>query len=163
MLDEVRWFRGEARRKGLGGTNSIMIELVRVIDNRRDAMAKVSTILALVCGILSVCNVSCSAGDDVDVTSGNSWLSPCSAKPFSDEKMSCIWYTLGLVDAHRFRLIGAKLFCIPEGVTTEQAAAIAVKFMNDHPESRHLPYAALLYRALRLAYPCSVGATANPQ
>ena len=55
----------------------------------------------------------------------------------------------GVVDARE--IIG----CIPQGVTVEQAMAVVVKYLREHPERLHLKFVDLIVAAQRKAFPCS--------
>jgi hypothetical protein len=44
--------------------------------------------------------------------------------------------------------------CEPEGVTAGQAAAVVIKWLNEHPEKRHEGAQMLVFMALNEAFPC---------
>lgn len=44
--------------------------------------------------------------------------------------------------------------CAIEGITTNQAMAIFVRFLNDHPEMQHENAEALIVQALQFEFPC---------
>ena len=46
-------------------------------------------------------------------------------------------------------------FCPPPDVTWEQGTDIAQKYLNDHPETRHLPADTLIITALKEKFPCN--------
>lgn len=45
-------------------------------------------------------------------------------------------------------------FCIPQGVTRQQAVDVVKKFLFDNPATLHLPADDLVVQALRSAWPC---------
>ena len=44
--------------------------------------------------------------------------------------------------------------CLPEDITAAQAVWVVVRYLHDHPESRHETDTSIVLRALRGAYPC---------
>jgi hypothetical protein len=51
--------------------------------------------------------------------------------------------------------LGRPLFCVPNGVTNDQARKVFLKFMEDHPEQLHENGANLAVISLMKAFPCS--------
>ena len=84
------------------------------------------------------------------------WLSV----PLTIQKYApCTSYTLGVIDSIENAVssdLMAPTFCIPPGnqVTTEQITAIVAKFLEEHPEDRHLQGAAIVSAAATDAFPC---------
>lgn len=62
----------------------------------------------------------------------------------------CLSYISGLSDGLR----QGGMLCLPEGVTLGQQVAVVRKYLNDHPESLHLPRATLASSALTAAFRC---------
>lgn len=61
----------------------------------------------------------------------------------------CMGYVNGVADS----LDSHQLISRPEGVTTGQTVAVVIKYMQDHPESLHLPSIVLVTNALTKAWP----------
>lgn len=86
---------------------------------------------------------------------GNTLHGWCSA---SQERESTLWYScwgyvLGVVDlAENARMPPA--WCIPQVVSGQFNDAVA-KWLDAHPEKRHLPGARVVILALHEAFPCS--------
>jgi len=49
----------------------------------------------------------------------------------------------------------SRVFCPPEGVTTEQSIRVARKFLQDDPANLHLNAGILLLMAMMSAFPCN--------
>ena len=90
------------------------------------------------------------------MSTGNGYLEYCTS---NDSLLSivCLAYTKGLVEG----FIGApvashtqQVICPPEGVNVGQERDVAVKYMTDNPEYRHLMTSALVLVALQKAFPC---------
>lgn len=59
-------------------------------------------------------------------------------------------YVLGVVDA-----TDGKYECLPSTVTAGQLAAMAAKYIDDHPEEWNAPGPSLIVRSLSRKFPCS--------
>ena len=46
------------------------------------------------------------------------------------------------------------LVCIPQKVTNGQSGDVLIKYLQDHPETRHKDVGVLAWRAFRKAFPC---------
>ena len=46
--------------------------------------------------------------------------------------------------------------CEPRGVTNSQMVAVVVRYIEQHPQDMHLPFALLAFRALHEAWPCEL-------
>ena len=69
----------------------------------------------------------------------------------------CSGYLMGMIDAEKYlKDAGVNLFCLPNGgISTQQAARIVLKYLNDHPEELHREPRTLVYLSLYNAYPCT--------
>jgi hypothetical protein len=99
---------------------------------------------------LVLCAVAAFSADEKYVD-GNELLSKCSStvKLLDNEKLSssemqdakwCSGYVNGIDDGIEIASATgntAKLYCIPEGVTTGQAIRVLVKWLRNHPEKLH--------------------------
>ncbi|WP_366512532.1 Rap1a/Tai family immunity protein [Mesorhizobium sp.] len=61
-------------------------------------------------------------------------------------------YIFGLIDVYDQK---QGYFCLPSSVKGEQLFDVVCRYIDAHPDERHLPASVLAYRALRLAWPCS--------
>jgi hypothetical protein len=59
-------------------------------------------------------------------------------------------YVAGIHDSY----YDARLFCKPDNVPLGQAVDVVAKYLNDHPEKRHLEAQLLVVVALTEAWPC---------
>ena len=107
--------------------------------------------------------------------SGNDFLSECSAldkeASLTSSEMfknvQCISYTRGLIDGsiHENARINfeskIKLplppfpFCLPDDAKDLQVGRVVLKYIRDNPENAHVATSALVFAALRKAFPCS--------
>lgn len=58
-------------------------------------------------------------------------------------------YVVGTIDAHWGAL------CIPKDASSAQVKDIAKKYLDDHPEERHLAAERVVVNAIREAFPCN--------
>jgi hypothetical protein len=67
-------------------------------------------------------------------------------------RMDCAGYILGVYDEMSF----SRLICPPSNPNggTAQAVAVALKFLNDHPEQWHLAPVVLIEKSFKAAFPC---------
>ena len=91
---------------------------------------------------------------------GNTVLEWCNAFVNAIEPTKsggCLGYVAGIAGANE-TFVGwgymQPLWCIPEGVDAGQLARVAVKFMEDHPESLHVTASSLVANAFGVAFPC---------
>jgi hypothetical protein len=92
--------------------------------------------------LLEMCNALI---DETDVAKGN----------------VCAGYLQGIVDAHG-AFMGHGLcyslqnhFCLSEGVSSQQLARIAMKYLKSHPEILHSDVAGWVIKAFIEAFPCN--------
>jgi hypothetical protein len=67
-------------------------------------------------------------------------------------RIDCAGYIIGVFDEMSF----SRLICPPnnsDGLTA-QAVAVALKFLNEHPEKWHLPPVFLIEQSFKAAFPC---------
>ncbi|MCA1338092.1 Rap1a/Tai family immunity protein [Pseudooceanicola marinus] len=106
--------------------------------------------------------------------SGNSLYSACRSES-GVELGFCVGFVLGAIEGESFgafiviqRLMPGQTtdesnsainaflaHCIPSDATNEQLRDIVVRYLSDHPESRHFPARGLIWNALMEAFPCS--------
>ena len=112
--------------------------------------------------ILLAATLMTSAAAHAGGITGNELLANCQSDDGLD-KMSCYRYVNGVGDginvadelSIRARGVAITRICIPNEVTAGQVAAVAVRFMNAHPQDLHLQAAALLLRAYSETWPCT--------
>jgi hypothetical protein len=65
-------------------------------------------------------------------------------------------YIVGIVEAHTFlnASLSQKVFCEPMDASPGQLKAIVMKYLTNHPESRHLTASSLIFSSLQQAFPC---------
>jgi hypothetical protein len=83
---------------------------------------------------------------------GNDWSKVCEGNEYA-----CEMYIAALIDneyMHVKALGGKKGFCMPEGVTYEQAKDIVLKYYKEHPEARHYVAASTIWAVLHETWPC---------
>jgi hypothetical protein len=101
-----------------------------------------------VCVLITTAPVS--AGD---LSDGNGLYEHCRDPQDPKQKLVCAAYVRGMVDG----LLEQGLSnCIPRDVTHEQAADIALRFLQDNPALRHFPSAALAKLSFWQAFNCLV-------
>ncbi len=104
--------------------------------------------VALVIGISVFDYRGATAADD---QSGNTWLALCAGQDQIGQAL-CLGYVEGISDGTV--LSGKRIYCLPPNVTYGQGQAVAIKYMRNHPERLHLPFAILLLEAMEKAFPC---------
>jgi hypothetical protein len=60
---------------------------------------------------------------------------------------------MGLTEYHNLPDM-PQAYCAPQGVTVGQLRDAVIKYLMDHPERRHLPFARLALDALKASFPC---------
>ena len=63
---------------------------------------------------------------------------------------------MGAMDGHEFAAgySDSDLYCLPEGVTVEQAKDVVCKYLDSHPENRNLSGGSLVAISLKAVWPC---------
>lgn len=82
--------------------------------------------------------------------SGNWWFDVC-AKDYA----LCTGYMAAVMDLYQFT--DKPNYCPPTGpggARIDHVQAIVLKYLQEHPDKRHLPFARLTLDALERAYPC---------
>lgn len=79
---------------------------------------------------------------------GNDLLARCNAG--GEPAMLCAGYVVGIADA----FAANDNFCIPASVNLRQLVDVFVRFLEQHPDERHLQGSGLVARALAKAFPC---------
>ncbi len=99
---------------------------------------------------------------------GNDLLNKCSEiiKLINKEDASSVSFTkaehcygllIGTVETHEVlskHNNSENFFCLPPGITNNQAIMVIVKYMKEHPEKLHISASALILVALRKNFPC---------
>ena len=49
-----------------------------------------------------------------------------------------------------------RLFCYPETVAVQQLTRVVIRYLEQHPETLHLPPVLTVTEALREAFPCQL-------
>lgn len=89
-------------------------------------------------------------------TTGNDLLRYCKSDADAAEQSFCLGYLHGVVDgamAIRVSEGQAQIFEIPAGVHILQIRDVVVKFLKKNPKDRHLAAVALVFKALKEAFP----------
>lgn len=81
---------------------------------------------------------------------GNALYEKCNAEAGTFNSIFCAAYIAGIADL--FQL--TKVACIPSNVVAGQVEDVVVKYLREHPESRHYSAASEAGLALRAAFPC---------
>ena len=107
---------------------------------------------------IGVVSVSTMATAQVDVSSGNAYISSCTSYISKQSNFSFFeGLCAGAVTAHLFLAHGMRpdvSFCAPLQVTVIQGVRVAVAYMQANPDQLHLPFQGLLNDAFRKAWPC---------
>jgi hypothetical protein len=90
-----------------------------------------------------------------DINSANFYLPGCKGilDPREDTPMWKKGHCAGFVAGLGYAVRG-KDFCPPDGVTTAQAVAVVVKYIEARPERMHEEFGDLALEALTAAWPC---------
>jgi hypothetical protein len=98
-----------------------------------------------------------SAGDTYEsLESGNTLLAKCVGPP--EVQLVCAGYTAAIYDMIAMLEAGGampKRHCFPTGVTRLQIHDVIVRYLQNHPEARHMGAAGLASDALQEAWPCN--------
>jgi hypothetical protein len=83
-------------------------------------------------------------------------LSPDEIRRFA----SCEAYVVGVADSlamfkANLSTLGDVKYCPPEGADSHQLTSVAINYLRDHPEKRHLAAASLVANALAKGFPCN--------
>jgi hypothetical protein len=82
---------------------------------------------------------------------GNRLLGYCTTSAPGPAEMVCLGYVEGVADDMEAK----RMICLPAHVTTGQLEDIVVRYLREHPESRHLVASELIAGALLETFPCS--------
>ena len=106
--------------------------------------------------LISACAGSGLAADNYEsIESGNTLLAKCVGPP--ENQLICAGYTAGIYDMiNLLETTSAvpKRHCFPPGVTRLQLHDVVIRYLQEHPEQRHMGAAALVSDALEDAWPC---------
>lgn len=68
---------------------------------------------------------------------------------------SLLAFAVGVHDADASNRNLVRPYCVPRGATAAQLADVAWKYLDEHPQQRHLPGAHLVRESFRSAWPCA--------
>jgi hypothetical protein len=106
------------------------------------------------------------ANTDREFYPGEALYQRCSANPadadFGARKAQCKGYIVGVSDTLQANQAAAPIsgptraaaICLPD-VDSDQLVEGVVRYLSDHPDSRHFAAPDLIYIALKAAYPCA--------
>lgn len=105
--------------------------------------------------IVALALVSFAAGAFADVPwmSGNAAL--VADQNGGPEEAALIGYVMGVVTSQLYAGPANRKFCPPPTMTAGQASDVLIKWLREHPETRHQPTYDLLVIALGAAWPCA--------
>mgnify|MGYP003125237630 CR=1 FL=1 len=85
---------------------------------------------------------------------GNELLKVCEI----NDRGACQSYIVGVTDGMLYffgdNLDKSKTICLPSNVSGSQITDVTIKHVKDHPVSRNLNAAQLIFTAILLAFPC---------
>lgn len=115
-------------------------------------------------GVMAACVAACvylsAMPGAAAYISGNELHEMCAKDAGIDFSLSCTLYVLGVADTMRVMsrvttpIANFKHICVPSGATSGQLTDVAIKYLRDHPEKRHLGAMVLVINAIREAFPC---------
>lgn len=113
------------------------------------------TAVALVVGAVTGASIPCSTSSATQVfVSGNDLLARC-APTGTTWSSYCFGYVSGIADAMATEgQVAGWSVCFPSNVVVGQAVDVTVRYLQQHPESRHSTASSLTARALATAFPC---------
>lgn len=94
----------------------------------------------------------------VTFVDGNDLFRTCEPRRRS---ATCAAYVLGVSDT--FTTVASEAgplkprICLSKDMTGGQLADVVYNYLRDHPQTRHLGAAGLVFEALRTAFPCRAG------
>ena len=100
--------------------------------------------------------VGASAPDGPSFNTGNEIYATCTSTA-QDDFYACYGYITGFLGGADAAMLagGGKLtICLPPKVTNGQLHDVLVKWLQDHPDLRHLDGAVLTMTAFHTAFPC---------
>jgi hypothetical protein len=90
-------------------------------------------------------------GPTADAFTGNELHQHCKSNAYL-----CLGYTVGAGTMFEFQMRGEMPLCV-DGVTINQVRDVVVKYLKDHPETRHEHALYLIARAMRESFACPGG------
>ena len=97
--------------------------------------------------------------------SGNDYLKACqqvlgnSPSDYSSgvHDGMCIGYTQGVIETSEVwqRRLEIQVFCLPEETELDQLIRVALKYLENHPETLHMRVATFIQLAFQEAFPCT--------
>lgn len=86
---------------------------------------------------------------------GNDLLQLCKSDK-AEQSAVCHGFFRGLTDMHGiFKAMKRGIYCVPVGVTLEQAEKVALKWLDENRDETHRPAAILVTQALLTSFPCA--------
>lgn len=113
-------------------------------------MKRITALIVLALGVALATPV---LADD-DQTSGNYWLHECKKDPKQRAESSGTFqygWCFGVI----YGLSLHPQLCIPTRVPVVQEMDVVLKYLDNHPETRHKPFRLLALEALKEAFPCA--------
>jgi hypothetical protein len=98
------------------------------------------------------------AEEDGYADTGNYWHGICNSTA-KERPYSCTTYAMGIVNgviAQASYSNTIKPYCAPRGVTFGQYSDVFFRYLNNHPENRHLDATVLAIKAWSEAFPCQM-------
>ncbi len=118
--------------------------------------------VSLAITVLFVASLPSKAQAPTFIQDGNSLLFFCEDEDRALgqwHKAACQGYIAGVFDSEVLLASSVQarssLACFPDGVTAGQTVDVVVKYLKDHPETRHHSSASLTMRAFLEAFPCT--------
>jgi hypothetical protein len=113
---------------------------------------------SILCAAMTLTITGAGAADGIDGACANARLPTCKALA-SDKPQIANAALLGMLDTLAFTSSywdDRPWLCsdFPKGVTTQQAARVVVRYVENHPERLHEPLIWLAMRAMHDAWPC---------
>jgi hypothetical protein len=99
-------------------------------------------------GALLVGAITVLMGSTADAFTGNELHEHCKSNAYL-----CLGYTAGAGTMFELQIRGEMPLCV-NGVTINQTRDVVVKYLEDHPETRHEHALFLIARAMREAFGC---------
>jgi Rap1a immunity proteins len=108
--------------------------------------------MKLLLGVLVLAAIIGQANAVEGFVDGNKLLGWCAAQP-GPNRLSCMAYVAGVSDTFdAAHAVNNSRSCTPAAATLNQIVDVVLKYLNQHPEQRHLPASALVMVAIAEAW-----------
>src|SRR4051812_16526985 len=110
-------------------------------------------LLATFAAILLIGGVATARANNLYFMSGNDLLDEGNNQA---QRRMCTGYIMGVVDGMSGNdgRMSVWRMCLPQAATNIQAVDVGKRYLNEHPELRHLAASGLIAKALAEAFPC---------